>query len=303
MGSDWSRTCRVGSRLASPLLARGRRGSAAAIRLPTIDGEPIELTARDNGIELALPTRDGRPVPSPARAPSGAGERSGASDGTLSWSSVPVRTAALEPGPALDLLLSFEDRHGGEAGASVDWFARAALFAVELVARGRFLPSIVDSGASTRVRWRAAPAAGDIGRIATFAASIPTSCLAARPDLLDSDDGPAACTEEFISASVDAIVRAAGAAIRLPGAAPEALRTIVSGGPSLADVEPPAALRAAFDRWADALRPPVGAFRTLLRLREPVAEDDLPVESPWRLEVLVGARADPSLVVPAHRSG
>ena len=67
----------------------------------------------------------------------------------------------------------------------------------------------------------------------------------------------------------------------------------------------------AVDRWRDAVRPRTGPFRTLFRLREPgraadqipgpagddAAASDLPAG--WTLEVLVGVRDDPSLVLPA----
>ncbi len=71
-------------------------------------------------------------------------------------------------------------------------------------------------------------------------------------------------------------------------------------------------IRAALARWREAVRPRTGPYRTLFRLREPGraadepheprADDAAPATEPadaWSLEVLVGARDDPSLVLPA----
>jgi non-specific serine/threonine protein kinase len=230
-------------------------------------GEIRELAFREPGLILNLPTVRGYPVASNA----------GGEDAATNWGGWRVPTVKLGGPDALDLLLGLVDRASEGLGSSTRFFTRLALLATELAARGRFLPG--------HARWTIAPGAGDEGRIDTLAAAMPGACLAAHPAATSVEDA-----REAIVAVLDQLMGAL-----VSGVADEAVPSLWWRS---------AAATAALDRWADAVRPRTGPYRTLFRLREPgQADEAAQQERPddWGLEILLGARHDPSLVLPAAR--
>jgi non-specific serine/threonine protein kinase len=260
----------------------GRPFAATRFALPTVDGELQAFEPIDN-LSIRLPASNGRLLLADDVEPD---------DGEIGHLAFDVPTVALDPATALDTLLAVPDRLEPGVGSSIRFYARLTLLALELVARGRFIPEAIAGTAS--LRWRPAPGAGDAGRIDALTNAAPRICFAAYPPAA----GPTTVATEFIAAIVDSIVSGSASAPPLNG---------------LDDVS----TREALGRWAAALHPPEGPFRTLFRLGEPdpveapsdqdassgVEGEPLDAESqpvrPWRLEVLVGSRADPSLVLPA----
>ena len=195
-----------------------------------------------------------------------------------------VRSARVDAPDALSILLAVPARPEPQVGASLRFGTVVALLALELVARGRLLPASASTNASTNagraIEWRAAPGVGDVGRLATLAASMPRVLLAARPDLQSRPDGPTAALHEMLTSFISGFVE------------PLAARAVLAPIARMAD---------ALDRWADAVRPLEGPVRTIFRLHEPgrpVEGEDAPAADVWRLELLAGAREDRSLVVP-----
>ncbi|MGH2746308.1 MAG: hypothetical protein ACRDKB_00065, partial [Actinomycetota bacterium] len=90
--------------------------------------------------------------------------------GVAPWT---VPSAALSAQDTLDLLLGLPlgDRSGPRLGDSVWFFAEVAKLALELVARGRVVPALVQQGETWAARWRPAPAtAADAVRLESLAA-------------------------------------------------------------------------------------------------------------------------------------
>ncbi|MFN8028421.1 MAG: DEAD/DEAH box helicase [Acidimicrobiia bacterium] len=118
-------------------------------------------------------------------------------------------------------------RVGTEAGASVRWLGRIAVWAVELTARGAMVPLLHqrkrrtgrDSGvnASFTVRWT--PASVDPRRLKEMAAEVPGSVLA-----MDTSVDARAVTRSALAGMVNAICRDAAGRIEVP-AAPPTVRT------------------------------------------------------------------------------
>ena len=264
---------------------RSLREPGASRRSPA---KSSEYRLADPGLAVTLPTNAGRPLPSTR-----AWDRS--DDGDITWTSWRVPTVRLEAADALRLLLALPERPDARLGSSIRFFARVALLGTELVARGRFLPQPVAAHGRGRVpvRWSIAPGAGDEARIDALAAAMPGACLAADSEISDIK-GARVAVVEVLDRLIDAEVAEEAAALGL-------------------DQWPQGrSMTAALDRWRETVRPRTGPYRTLFRLREPgravddvpgpAADDVVPAtgsQAPWTLEVLVAARDDPSLVLPA----
>jgi SNF2-related domain/SNF2 Helicase protein/Helicase conserved C-terminal domain len=255
----------------------------AAARHGWRGAEPVALT-------LTLPSRPGGPLPSPdlgVPVPAGRAEVR-----SLPWTAPAL---ALEADCALDLLLSPPER----AGASLRFLAEAAKLALELVARGRVLPALELDGDRHVARWRVSPEPDDGRRLRLLAAAMPAACRAAEPGR------PAgAVVDELVGAVADAAARR-GAAFDLPPAASRARRPAEAWLAALSSPDPTvagapielAALRHRVAAWAPPQAgPPPDGLRLCFRVAPPEAERP---KRPWRVEFLLQARDDPSLLVPA----
>ncbi|HEY6057534.1 MAG TPA: DEAD/DEAH box helicase [Candidatus Limnocylindrales bacterium] len=304
----------VGGRRAEP--TDGRHPFAArTFSLAVVGGEEWPLEASGRGVELRLPSRDGLPLPSPSIAPTPSGPNG--DTGLESWS---VPSAAQDARGCLRLLLALPDRPRPAIGPSLRLFARAAWLGVELAARGRFLPVIEGGRAARGPGWRPAPGAGDVGRLGAIAGAMPAAALAARPDLAADSIAPRLVVDEFLAAIIGELVGEAARTIDVPRA--NAALRLILGRSSVRSTVDDGAVRRALDRWSNAVRPAEGPFRTLFRLREPGRPErdggktpgrpkqssgdghvrpgaDATPSATWKVELLLGARDDPSLIVPA----
>ena len=114
---------------------------------------------------------------------------------------------------------------GHEVGPSVRWLAQVAVWATELTAEGRFVPSLRRSGPNAdgvgrfSVRW--VPALIDGARLRSLAVALPGAVTVVEP----AGDAAALC-RSVLSGMVDAICRQA--ASRLSGPAPTTASTPVT---------------------------------------------------------------------------
>ncbi|MGC8633292.1 MAG: SNF2-related protein [Candidatus Limnocylindrales bacterium] len=285
-------------------------------------------------LELALPTRDGVPQPSPALPVTPLGD--GAAPVLGTWR-VPSR--ALDGEAAVALLESLGEAVGlAEVDASLRFWARLARLALEMVARGRVLPGIREPARRRFVaRWEPVPGSGDGTRLRALARAMPIVCRAAGSDGAprSANDTVAEALGVLVDAQVRrGLARAAGSQVpcddRWPPSGPWASlgMALCSTDPGLAVGAAPAvdaasvrALGRVLAAWRARCLPTEGPLRTVFRLVEPghgraeadagvvgsidtAAPHDAPdvdaaPHEPWRLEIMVGARDEPSLLVGA----
>jgi hypothetical protein len=207
------------------------------------------------------------------------------------------------------------------------FWAEALRFAGALVARGSFLPDLIEEEKVFLARWCPVVLGKERGVQARLAEAMPDSCRAASPGSTPPDTGRASVLGGFLDAVVDSLVRMAAA----PKAAPMTAARPRRGSRSRPRATAPDTVD---DRWLAALcgpeprvdgsreelgalrqrcqewRRPVavvheGPFRLCFRLEEPVPEEYeverpwSPGEAAWTLRYLIQSNSDPSLIVPA----
>ena len=261
---------------------------------------------------LHLPSYPRAPQPSPDLLHAHAAEPpSGAPSAAAPWT---VATFGVGYVDAIDFLLRLpaEPVEGATAAGTLRWWAEAAKLALELVARGRVVPVMEPGGGG---RWQPVLSdEADAERMAVLRRAFPGACGAAEIRGVDGepDDAPLAA----LSALVDGCVRQglAGHAVVPPRqgrrSTGERWLKALAGENGLFPAEADALgrLRAALARWRRALALPAdGGLRTCFRLTAPGdaaeggavaggAEDGI-----WKLDFLLQATDDPSLLVPADQ--
>jgi hypothetical protein len=174
-----------------------------------------------------------------------------------------------------------------EGGLSLRWLGQIAVWATEVVAQGRMIPtlrrstpnngqSVGGSGQTTvryRVRW--APALVDPDRVAALASWMPGAVTA-----LDPASPPEAVCRSVLAAAVDAICRAGAARLVAPATVPvarsrgdvaEAVLAGLDGAAFPAASRPAAELTEELKRWA---APVAGDGPVGLTVRLAPPEDD-----------------------------
>jgi non-specific serine/threonine protein kinase len=265
-------------------------------------------------ITLHLPSRTRAPLASPHLAH--ATPEGGGAPRTAAWA---VEVLSLAAADALDLLLALPAAapDGVALGDSVRWFGEMAKLALELVAGGRVLPLLEPAhGGRWVARWRPLLVAeADGERMAALRRAMPGACAAHAPAAAADDAAGRA-----LDALVDACVRQGveGISIRPlrhgeKRTPPEEWRAALiaaeaaprAGGPGWER------MHAALGTWSRPLAPAVASgIRTCFQLTAPVdpavdadaaagqRERGAQVDA-WRLEFLLQAVDDPSLLVPA----
>ncbi len=229
---------------------------------------------------------------------------------------------AFEPSQAIDVALALarvDSPSQPRVSDSVAWTAKVVELALEVVGRGRALPDVVlakagragsAGDASAQGRWRAVLGEGDLSRLRALAAAMPPLCGAeVSTPRSGRPTGGAWVLRGLFEASVDAVIRAGLAGRRLgparrgkrlaagPSAAEAWLDALVSDDPTFsAGAAELSKLAGAVAEWRASASVVTGPVRTCLRLNEAVGETD-----PWRLEIMLQAVEDPSLLVPAAR--
>ncbi|HET7229498.1 MAG TPA: DEAD/DEAH box helicase [Longimicrobium sp.] len=231
--------------------------------------------------------------------------------GPMRWT---VQRCSLDAGPALDFLLTLAETAPESIviGDTVRGLAEVAKLAVELVARGRVLPWLEERSRGYAAVWRPALSdEGDIARMALLRRAVPRACGAAEEMDGATVDDPAGLA---LAVLVDGCVREALAVHELiathrgrrtPGE--QWLRALLDAPPGAAFLTggDGARVQPAIAAWQRAAAPVAAhGLRTCFRLSPPPdqsADDARPAaaDAPWRLDFLLQAADDPSLLVPA----
>ncbi|GLY06373.1 helicase HelZ [Actinoplanes sp. NBRC 101535] len=270
----------------SSAVQRPRRGYApwhpfavAAGELPAgevRDGVTVMLPSTSTGPlaspQLGLPPRQGRPRARTWRVPVVA---------------VPFLDA--------DVTAEFE----GRVAPSAAWLVELCAFAASLVRRGRVLPLVRADGARPVAYWRPVLIGGDTARQAALIERMPPACRAGDPTVAAADLAGSA-----LELLVDGLVRTrlAEAGVELAGYGWLAALTgepAFAAAPALLDE-----LIRRLDGWHEQAARGAGV-RVCFRLsdpreHEPVMPDEVPLpEDAWRLEFLLQATDEPSVLVSA----
>ena len=285
--------------------------------------DPDALCERE--LQLMLPSFEHGPAHSP-QLPRGDEERRPGSPALLDpWVAPSV---GLAPMAALRLLLSLPA--GGEAadsqahtaiaiGDSLRFLAEAGKLALELVARGRLLPGLARREEGWVARWRAMPAdPEDVERVGMLVAAMPP-LVRAEISRLDQGNAAEAVVGDVLAAVVDACARSLLAdgltgrrprrgSTRRPPAVDAWVAALTDADPVIdADDRELAVLVEEIDEWREAGEHYAEhrMFRTCFRLCEPDESGErsdgegVPAD-PWRVEFLLQAKDDPSVLVPAE---
>ncbi|GIE74826.1 helicase HelZ [Actinoplanes philippinensis] len=199
----------------------------------------------------------------------------------------------------VDLVAEFEGRVAPSAG----WLVELCGFAAGLVRRGRVLPGVRIDGPRPVALWRPVVTGADAVRCAALRDRMPPACRAEQPAT-----GVEATAGELMEAAlarlVDGLVRTRLAEARVTLADYGWLAALTGepefdAAPALADT-----LAGRLDAWFE--QAAGGAeVRVCFRLsdpreHEPVMPDEVPLpEDTWRLEFLLQAVDEPSVLVPA----
>jgi hypothetical protein len=245
-------------------------------------------------LRLRLPSAGGAPLASPHTGGADASDGADAAE----WI---VPAFEIAPVAALDLLLALPDKpaDGVLIADTLRGIGETAKLALELVARGRVIPTVRERGRAVWLPLLSDPA--DADRMAALRRALPAACGAVADR---SDDAPNPA-DQALEALVDACIRQAlrGASLlpRRPGrraAGDRWLAALVAEGGS-APGATPEPVRSALAAWTQPLASPAaGGLRTCFRLVAPGAAPERKV--PWRLEFMLQASDDPSLMVPAE---
>ncbi len=259
------------------------KGSALA-RLPTLNGQP--LPSRASSVESdAQPTLtdwviDGLALNAPA-----------ALSALVTW------PAAAAPGITL--------------GADLRFWIAAARFALELLARQRYVPTLEEAGNTVAARWQAAWVdADEQARFQWLVNAMPPACRSLRaPNAAWQPPGPLSLLTAALTTWVDQQVRA------WAGPMQRALPRRPASGPVRAWIDalfsPQALVSGAnfqisglvgqVKRWLEDLQQATTAgFRVSFQLQTP-AVVTAPGERSWTVHYLLQATDDPSLQVPAEQ--
>ena len=234
-----------------------------------------------------------------------------------------VSAANLAPADAVEVLLGLpvNDEPGAAVGDSLRFLAEVAKLALEMLARGRVLPSLVWRDNRWLASWQPVTIdPGDAERMRLLVAAMPP-LLRGEVGLSEHGTPPEAIAADVLDALIDACARRFLPSGVLPGRGRRRSRSAIerwlaalTGKDTVvhADQLELAALAEQLDGWRDAMERYAAqrTFRTCFRLsapKEPAgagaegAEDEGEVGSePWRVEILLQAKDDPSVLVPAQ---
>ncbi len=286
-------------------LAIERAGESVLAPLSDPDARPD--CAREQ-VTLVLPTAGEFPLPSPEllleRESAAAEERR-----LAPWR---VSGLTLSPESALDWLVMLPtpeelDPHRFRLGTGIRYWSVAARFALELLARQRFLPALVPNDGASVSRWEPL-VEQDIDKFDALREAMPPVCRALSREeqgVITAD----ALLRSFLSALVDRFVRRAASRLRLrprfvESTGEELLAALVDANGVFEGGAGPA--EELVDWKAQLDEEEASPFRIAFRLDPPVEPDggsggDEPASDLWQLRFFLQAVDDESLLVPVAR--
>jgi non-specific serine/threonine protein kinase len=293
--------------------ACGREGLEAALRRAWPRLDPHAVLTGD--LALLLPSGQHGPYGSPQllRADDDGGV-AGPPEFLHPWV---VPTTSLAAGAALDVLLGLPAADGGglAIGDSLRFMAEAAKLGLELLARGRVLPALVRREEHWLARWEPVTTdPRDADRMRLLARSMPP-LLRARAGGSQDGPPPEVVLTGLLGGMVDAGCRAMCSRLtrsgrRGPRSIEEAWLAALTAPDGLvnADELELAALAERLEGWREELEHYTAhrTFRTCFRLSspdepaDPLTDGVAPAEQAWRVEILLQAKDDPSVLVPAQ---
>ncbi|HWF56298.1 MAG TPA: DEAD/DEAH box helicase [Solirubrobacteraceae bacterium] len=224
-----------------------------------------------------------------------------------------VPSAMFGVADAVELLLGLPVRgHPGLAiGDSPRFLAEISKLALELLARGRVMPTLARKEDRWVARWEpVATDPGDADRLRLLAQTIPPLL---RAEVGPSEHGrpPEKIVDGALGACLDACARRflAGPLLpravrrRAPGSVEAWITALTAADPVVAaEGMDLAALSEQLDEWRSAMEHYAAhrTFRTCFRLSAPEEPASPVAEEPWRVEILLQAKDDPSVLVPAQ---
>ncbi len=190
-------------------------------------------------------------------------------------------------------------------GDSLRYLQSVANFGVELLARGRVLPALVETAYGYDARWRPVVAADDSPRLEQMVRSMPAVFRSVRTEQLTSAD----ITRDVLEHTVDFVARNSIPAL-FTGARRRGLSVTgrwldaLSGSDAQVDASDDQLDKLALvvDEWRSSAAQASQTIRTLFRLVPPsdeAAEHD--PQASWSLDLMLQSILDPSLMVPAKR--
>ncbi|UJW36648.1 DEAD/DEAH box helicase [Saccharothrix sp. AJ9571] len=270
-------------------------GAAVAHPFAVEDLSALVPDGRPEVVALLLPSTGDGPLASPELVRDPLAEPEPATDVHLEPWLVPA--VVLSPGAAADVLGGLTEAQV-RLGTSPHYLRQVTAFAADLVDRGRVLPGLGAGVGGLRARWRPALSGMDSARFAKLAAAMPPVCRAqpARPEDVDGR----AATEvlrSLLDALVDHEVRARldGLELTTGSGAVESWLKALTGEPGFeADRREARELRDRIDAW-HASAADDAAVRLGFRLLSPEQNE----REDWRLDFLLQAVEDPSVLIPA----
>ncbi len=333
-----SKLCVWGEDSESPARAQRRRGGRPA--KPRARKHPFACAVRDlagafealgvslepdafleRELHLMLPSFDEGPQHSPQLLRGDEEGRLGSPELLDPWV---VPAIGLRPAAALELLLAqpaagyaggAPDPKGVALGDSLRFLAEAGRLALELVARGRLLPGVVRREEGSLAWWRVMPGdPEDSERMRMLVAAMPPLV---RAEIASSGEpnAPEAVVGDLLGTFVDACARsflADGLTGRRAGRRSKRKLPVVDAWlAALTDPAPVAVdaherelavLAEELDEWRQAGERYAEhrMFRTCFRLCEPDEPDEPDEPADWRVEILLQAKDDPSVLIGAE---
>jgi SNF2 family DNA or RNA helicase len=269
--------------------------SAAAELREWLESVAPHTEATDTKITLCLPTIGKHPQISPELRATGVFEEEALDSIELGfWQ---VEALELNISNTLNLLLTLDRRD--YIGSDIHFWRIAALEALALVVGQQVMPALERQGFQYHALWQPVPEQPQ--RLVDLASQMPDVCRAMSDSAANAVE-PYKLLSAFVAITVDTTIREATQSFKLSslrGAGAAWLKAL-TGANSILQLPTAEAedLFSAWQSWANQ-QDVAGnqAFRIALRLDEPNEEQ----ASSWKLNYLLQASDDPSLIIPASQ--
>lgn len=279
-----------------PVYRKGRRGRTAphpyAMQQDSLLRYLTEYTTDAQpdgyGVTIYLPGVYKQPSPSIVARRNGA-VLTDTHPELLAWT---LDVVSLSVTDALDFLLQLPDSDYGtfRVGYDLKFWQQAALLAMNCLVEGRYIPAMSQQGKQFRAYWQARP---DETLLQQMAQQMPARCRTV-VDKIEQAENPGYLLNHFLSSAVDYFVREQYQFQKSPShpwmKALLGEDRIIKG-----DFKHFKGVYQAWEQWQSFGSGTSGNFRIAFRLSEPDSED-----SEWRLDYLLQAHDDPSLIVDAE---